>query len=243
MTKNREKTLGQSQLDYLMAHTTKVLPNNASGQGLSAATIKKLYYQGFQIIFGWLKSLEESGVNFDNDLKEQIENINTHLTSLDESSTKFSKDIEELNQITQKLLDDVEDLFRSFGWHTFSLTLNVSMLDGVISGSASPSQIKILDDYLDFVGGKILDLLLATSDSNLIFLHTRTTKGADKYSVVGLSVLDNADIVPAKIEITKSGLMYMINGSYKEVATKDTLKSYVRKEDLTYENGILTINF
>lgn len=248
MTKNREKTLGQSQLDYLMAHTAKVLPNNASGQGLSAATIKKLYYQGFQIIFGWLKSLEENGVDFDNDLQNQIIVINNHLKTLDESSITFDSDIKTLYKETQELAKKVDSLLIENGWHTFSLTLKVSVVDNAINGSCPPSDVQTIEDYLNFVGGKFLDLYLDTSDKKIVFLHTRTTKDEKDggYEIVGMAILDNAEIFPAKLKLKKSGLVYTISGSYQVIVTQpmldETLIDFVRKDDFQYQDGILTIN-
>ena len=52
------KTLTNKDLEYLMAKTLKVAPNNPSGQGMSAETIKKLYYEGFQILFNWIKGVQ-----------------------------------------------------------------------------------------------------------------------------------------------------------------------------------------
>ena len=52
------KTLTNKDLEYLMAKTLKIAPNNPSGQGMSAETIKKLYYEGFQILFNWIKGVQ-----------------------------------------------------------------------------------------------------------------------------------------------------------------------------------------
>lgn len=52
------KTLTNKDLEYLMAKTLKIAPNNPSGQGMSAETIKKLYYEGFQVLFNWIKGVQ-----------------------------------------------------------------------------------------------------------------------------------------------------------------------------------------
>lgn len=247
MPSQRRTSLGQQQLDYLMAHTIKVMPDNPTQQGYSATTIKKLYYQGYQIIFEWLKNIESSGVEFDNELQTQISEIKVDVLSLQGDSENFYKQIDVLNQKTQKLINDVDDLFVRFGWHTYSLTIKASVIDGQISGSLSPSDIQIIDDYLTFNGGKILDLLIVSEDKTLIFLHTRTTKSVNKYNIVAVAVLNNAELFPITLEIVPSGLMYIVNGEYKEVITRETLSeeltNYVKKSDIVYENGIFTLNF
>lgn len=242
----RKTTLDKEQKEYLMAHTAKVLPNNASGQGLSALTIKKVYYEGFSILFEWLKNIENSGVSFDNQIAQEIENLQSEIKQMQETDNEYELDITKLQETTNKLLEDVDSLLTSNGWKTFAVELNVQMLDGTINGSATPEDIKVIDNYISWRGGKILDITLNDGDSEYIFLHTRTEKTEEKYTIVGVCILDNAEILPAKLDFKKSGLVYLVSGDYQTIITKtmlDTaLENYVKKENIKYQDGIFTLS-
>lgn len=73
------KLLNDDNLKYLLSKTAKILPNNPSDQGWSAERIKKCYYEGFIILFEWLKQFQgESNEIFDAISKEfdsRIDNI------------------------------------------------------------------------------------------------------------------------------------------------------------------------
>jgi len=44
--------------NYLLSKTAKVLPNNPTEQGWTADRIKRCYYEGFIVIFEWLKKMQ-----------------------------------------------------------------------------------------------------------------------------------------------------------------------------------------
>lgn len=75
--------LSENNLKYLLGKTAKILPNNPTAQGWSAERIKKCYYEGFQVLFEWLKKTQQEV----NDLDSTINGTKL----LDEISKKLDK--------------------------------------------------------------------------------------------------------------------------------------------------------
>lgn len=64
--------LNDENLKYLLSKTAKILPDNPSEQGWSANRIKKTYYEGFIVLFNWLKANQET---IDKSIKSNDENF------------------------------------------------------------------------------------------------------------------------------------------------------------------------
>lgn len=60
MAKNKVfDVINEQSKEFLLSKTAKILPNNPSQQGWSAERIKKTYYEGFIVLYEWLKQTQD----------------------------------------------------------------------------------------------------------------------------------------------------------------------------------------
>lgn len=52
--------LDNESYNYLMSKTAKILPTNPTSQGWTAERIRRTYYEGFTVIFEWLKNFQKA---------------------------------------------------------------------------------------------------------------------------------------------------------------------------------------
>lgn len=94
------KALTSENKTFLESKTAKILPNNPTSQGFSADQIRKSLYEGILVLFEWLKTTNNSNVDFNNKVMET-------LTAITENN---EEDKQDLANLKQALIDGTFDV-------------------------------------------------------------------------------------------------------------------------------------
>ena len=116
------KALTSENKTFLESKTAKILPNNPTSQGFSADQIRKSLYEGILVLFEWLKTTNNSNVDFNNKVMET-------LTAITENNEEDKQDLENLKQA---LIDG---------------TFNVKYLTWAIMATNDENGNRIIDTY------------------------------------------------------------------------------------------------
>lgn len=116
------KALTSENKTFLESKTAKILPNNPTSQGFSADQIRKSLYEGILVLFEWLKTTNNSNVDFNNKVMET-------LTAITENN---EEDKQDLANLKQALIDG---------------TFNVKYLTWAIMATNDENGNRIIDTY------------------------------------------------------------------------------------------------
>lgn len=116
------KALTSENKTFLESKTAKILPNNPTSQGFSADQIRKSLYEGILVLFEWLKTTNNSNVDFNNKVMET-------LTAINENN---EEDKQDLANLKQSLIDG---------------TFNVKYLTWAIMATNDENGNRIIDTY------------------------------------------------------------------------------------------------
>lgn len=101
--KIRVTELGEKDKQFLKNKTPSTLPTNPSDKGWSAAQIKMKMFEGYLVLFEWLKKLTKE-VNLVADQMDASQN--QELSSMREEIQKISEDMEDLVNQTTAIYDE-----------------------------------------------------------------------------------------------------------------------------------------
>lgn len=213
---NKITTLSDEELDYLLGKTPKIMPDNPNQNGWSPARTRRVLYEGYIILFEWLQRLA--------------------------LETKTKTDILQL---------DVEDVIRTNGYKVFDLELlcpvvvrDISSEEFLVNTTVTSEEVKVLRDYLAYVGGKSLNLTINKGQATeYAFIHSRVRQiGDDFYDLDGVAIKLGAKLYTLKATIMREDIMWHINGVIHGVADDISLKEleervardYVAKKDFEF---------
>ena len=214
MANDKITTLSEENLDYLLSKTPKVMPDNPSANGWSGARVRRVLYEGYIILFEWLKRL--------------------------------SIEVKDKTDILQL---DLNDVILSNGYKSFDLELQTPVVaedidndEYMIDLTATTEQVRVIEDYLAYVGGKTLNLYINRDmASEYAFIHSRIRKYQDEiYDLEGICVREKAKVYAIKATIDRDNLLWNIQGTIQGIANEISLKAleqkiadeYVAKKDL-----------
>lgn len=75
----RVKILTDSDRNYLRSKTPFILPDNPSDKRFSASQIKRAMYEGYLILFDWIKELQGDVNTANGNIFQEIQYINNYL--------------------------------------------------------------------------------------------------------------------------------------------------------------------
>lgn len=216
--------LTNKDFEKLMANTLKVAPNNPSGQGMSAETIKKLYYKGFEILFNWLKDTQDAfsdSIDFIEAFNQFKEDVKTRYFNVQLNANVSGDVITGLFNFGQIDLyinyEYDKEILITFSNYTLILPYvrkvdDITKIEGVATDNLSNVYYTIINltSSTGALSGRLIKLATATQIESILTqlptfaiksdVNNELAKKVDKSQIGvngGLATLDNSGKIPS----------------------------------------------